>query len=323
MGEFELIKRFFTRSPPRRAALGMGDDCALLASSATPGAGLAISTDMLVSGRHFFADVDPRSLGHKALAVNLSDLAAMGAEPRAFTLALALPEIDAAWLSEFSEGLFALADAHDCELIGGDTTAGPLNICITVFGDCPLAGALRRDRAEPDDDIWVSGALGAAHFAVSERYAGRPLSAGHLAVRRAEWPVPRVALGQSLRHLARAAIDVSDGLLGDLGHICERSRLGAELMAEKIPVDPCLSGLPVPQQQRLALRGGDDYELVFTAARENRPAITALGERLDLRLSRIGTLTSGAGVVVLDQRGQVIHADIRSFDHFAQAARPA
>jgi thiamine-monophosphate kinase len=323
VGEFDLIKHFFLRAPPRRAVLGIGDDCALIDSAAPPGSGLAISTDMLVCGRHFFADVDPRSLGHKALAVNLSDLAAMGAVPRAFTLALALPNVDLAWLTEFSAGMFALADLHDCELIGGDTTRGPLNICITVFGDCPPAAALRRDSAEPDDDIWVSGELGAASFAVAERYAARPLGQLHPARRRAEWPVPQVALGQALRHLARAAIDISDGLLGDLGHICERSRLGAELLVDAVPIDASLSGLPVLQQQSLALRGGDDYELVFTAALENRLAIAALGDRMGLRLSRIGRMTSGAGVLVLDQRGQPIHADIRSFDHFAEAASPA
>ncbi len=333
MGEFELIKQFFVRGPPRRAALGIGDDCALLegasvsGSASGPGSslgsGIAISTDMLVSGRHFFPDVDPRSLGHKALAVNLSDLAAMGAEPRAFTLALALPDVDVVWLGKFSAGLHALADEHGCELIGGDTTRGPLCISITVLGDCPLASALRRDRAEPDDDIWVSGELGAANYAVTQRYAGQPLPIDHPAVRRAEWPTPRVALGISLRHLARAAIDISDGLYGDLGHLCERSRLGANIIADWLPVDVCLGDLPPLEQQRLALRGGDDYELVFTAACENRLAIVALAKRLGLRLTRIGNMKIGAGVAVLDHRGQPIHADIRSFEHFSQGASSA
>lgn len=327
MGEFDLIKQFFVRGPPRRAALGIGDDCALLEVASPAGSGtgsaLAVSTDMLVSGRHFFPDVDPRSLGHKALAVNLSDLAAMGAEPRAFTLALALPEINAAWLEAFSAGMFALADEHGCELIGGDTTRGPLCISITVLGNCPLAGALRRDRAEPEDDIWVSGELGAANYAVSQRYAGNALSADHPAVRRAEWPTPRVALGLSLRHLARAAIDVSDGLIGDLGHICDRSRLGAEIIAEWIPADHCLAHMKPMEQQAWALRGGDDYELVFTAPVENRSAILAIADRLGIRLTRIGRMKSGADVMILDHRGQAIHADIGSFDHFAEAADPA
>lgn len=320
MGEFKLIRRFFDRQPVRRAELGIGDDCALIPSPQGTREGLAISTDMLVAGRHFFVDVEPRSLGYKALAVNLSDLAAMGAAPRAFTLALALPQADEAWLQAFAGGLFELADRFGCELIGGDTTRGPLTICITVFGDCPMDSALRRDHAEPDDDIWVSGELGAASFAVNERYAGRPLPATHAAVRRAEWPTPRVELGLSLRHLARAAIDLSDGLAGDLAHICERSRLGAELWLDALPADAGLGHLPKAQQQALALAGGDDYELCFTAAAENRTAIEALAARHQVRLTRIGQMVSGERVKVMDSRGQVVHADIRSFDHFAPAA---
>lgn len=316
MGEFELIRRFFVREPVRRAELGIGDDCALLSASGSQGT-LAISTDMLVSGRHFFPDVDPRSLGHKALAVNLSDLAAMGAEPRAFTLALALAQVDDRWLTEFAAGLFELADRHQCELIGGDTTQGPLTICITVFGDCPAASALRRDHAEPEDDLWVSGELGAANFAVNERYAGRALAADHPAVRRAEWPTARVELGLALRHWARAAIDLSDGLLGDLGHLCERSRLGARVELAALPIDGCLRDLPSERREALALAGGDDYELLFTAAAENRPGIEAIGKRLGLRLSRIGNMTAGEGIRLIDQRGQPKHVELRSFDHFA------
>ena len=202
-------------------------------------------------------------------------------------------------------------------------TNSRLCMASSVLGDCPLAGALRRDRAEPEDDIWVSGELGAANYAVSQRYAGNALGANHPAVRRAEWPTPRVTLGLSLRHLARAAIDVSDGLIGDLGHICDRSRLGAEIIADWIPADPCLAHLRPMEQQELALRGGDDYELAFTAPGENRSAILAIAERLGVRLTRIGRMKSGADVLVLDHRGQAIHADIRSFDHFADAANPA
>lgn len=319
MGEFELIRRYFVREPARRAELGIGDDCALL-QQAGSSSSLAISTDMLVSGRHFFPDVDPRSLGHKCLAVNLSDLAAMGAEPRAFTLALALPEADESWLAAFSEGLFSLADRHGCELVGGDTTRGPLTISITVLGECPTASALRRDHAEPGDDIWVSGEIGAASYAVNERYAGRPLAADHPAVRRAEWPTPRVELGLALRHWARAAIDLSDGLHGDLGHICERSRLGASLELAALPVDACLRDLPIERQQAIALAGGDDYELVFTAAPENRPAIEGIGQRLGLRLTRIGNMTSGGNIRLVDHRGQTKHVELRSFDHFATSA---
>ena len=303
MGEFELIRRYFERGPARRAQLGIGDDCALLPSR-PDGNGraslLAISTDMLVAGRHFHDDVSPRALGHKSLAVNLSDLAAMGADPRAFTLGLALPAVDEAWLEGFTQGLFELADRHGCELIGGDTTRGPLTICITVFGDCPNGEALRRDRAEPGDDLWVSGELGAPAYAVRERSAGRRLPDEHPAVRRLQWPVPRLELGRELRHLARAAIDLSDGLIG--GRLVRAS--------------PDLRVPPEPVRQVLALGGGDDYELLFTAAEENRPAIEALGHRLDIPLSRIGRIVAGHGVTVLNGRGKPIHTDVRSFDHF-------
>ncbi|HYF60456.1 MAG TPA: thiamine-phosphate kinase, partial [Burkholderiaceae bacterium] len=238
-GEFELIRRFFERpAAAGRARLGIGDDCALL--DVPGGESLAVSTDMLVEGRHFFPDVDPEALGHKALAVNLSDLAAMGARPLGFTLALALPAADEAWLEAFSRGLFALADAQGCELVGGDTTRGPLALCVTVHGTVPPALALRRDGARAGDDLWVSGALGAAALAVERRLRGEPVPAGALA--RLDRPEPRVALGLGLRGLARAAIDLSDGLAGDLGHVLARSSeaagvpLGAALERDALPV---------------------------------------------------------------------------------------
>ncbi len=310
MGEFELIRRFFDRGPARRCALGIGDDCAVLHPPA-PGTTLAVSTDMLVSGRHFLPEVDPAALGHKALAVNLSDLAAMGARPLAFTLALALPQADEAWLQRFAAGLFALADRHDCELAGGDTTRGPLNVCVTVLGELPVGAALRRDRAEPGDDLWVSGELGGAALAVSQPDADAD------ARMRLDRPEPRVALGLALRHLARAAIDLSDGLIGDLGHVCERSRVGAEVLWPAVPLAPALSALPPGQQPGLALAGGDDYELLFTAAPENRSSIEALAAPLGLRLSRIGAIVAGAGVRVVDARGRPVPIDRRSHDHFA------
>ncbi len=230
MGEFDLIARYFTR-PVRRAALGVGDDCALLAPA--PGMQLAVSSDMLVEGRHFFAGVDPEALGHKALAVNLSDLAACGARPLAFTLALALPRIDEPWLQGFAQGLLQLADAHDCELVGGDTTAGPLNICVTIFGEVPAGQALLRSGARADDDIWVSGAPGEARLALDALRGQLQLPAATLARLRVrlECPTPRVALGQVLRGLASSAIDLSDGLLGDLGHVLKASGVGAEIDA--------------------------------------------------------------------------------------------
>lgn len=335
LGEFELIRQFFDRGPARRALLGIGDDAALLAP-VPAGSVMAVSTDMLIEGRHFFAGADPRRLGHKALAVNLSDLAAMGAQPRAFTLALALPAADEAWLAAFRQGLFALADRFDCELVGGDTTRGPLTLSISVFGEVPADAALRRDAAQPGDDVWVSGALGAAAWAVERRRqaagdagqsregAGSSGVAGSLgraaapdaADLRLDCPEPRVALGLALRHLARAAIDVSDGLLADLGHILERSRVGAELHWPDVPQAAELAPLPEPRRQRLALAGGDDYELLFTAAPENRIAIEALGRRLGLPLARIGAIVAGNGLAVLDARSRRLEIEHGGFDHF-------
>jgi len=316
LGEFELIARFFDRGPARDALLGIGDDCALLAP-VDPHNVLAVSTDLLVEGRHFFRDADPVDVGHKSLAVNLSDLAAMGARPRAFTLALALPDADEGWLEGFCRGLFAIADRHGCELVGGDTTRGPLTVCITVFGEVPPEAALRRDAAQPDDDLWVSGALGAAALAVHDRGAGHTRAPGDRARERLDRPEPRVALGLSLRHVARAAIDLSDGLVGDLGHILDRSRAGAELDWPAVPVDPCLDGLPDALRRRLALAGGDDYELLFSAAAENRSAIEAIGRRLDLPLSRIGRIVAGEALRLRDARGRPLPFDGHGFDHFA------
>lgn len=224
MGEFDLIARYFTR-PARKAVLGVGDDCALLAPA--PGMQLAVSSDMLVEGRHFFPGVDPEALGHKALAVNLSDLAACGARPLAFTLALALPRVDEPWLAAFARGLLRLADEHGCELVGGDTTQGPLNICITIFGEVPPGQALLRSGAQPGDDLYVSGTLGDARLALEALLGHVQFPAETLARARLERPTPRVALGQALRGVASSALDVSDGLLGDLGHILRASGVGA------------------------------------------------------------------------------------------------
>jgi thiamine-monophosphate kinase len=328
LGEFELIRRFFVREGvAARSLLGIGDDCALLATDGAEA--IAVSTDMLVEGRHFFADVDPVALGHKTLAVNLSDLAAMGARPDAFTLAIALPQADAGWLQGFAQGLFALADAHGCELVGGDTTRGPLNLCVTVFGRVPPAEALRRDRARGGDDVWVSGALGAAGWAVDTRLrAGRwptdeaTRSALAGARERLERPHPRVALGMALRGVAHAAIDLSDGLLGDLGHVLERSgaaaghRLGARLRADAIPVDPALDALPAERRLALALTGGDDYELLFTAPADRREAIGRIAAGTGLTLSRIGVIDDSPGVRLVDASGHPVSVHDRSFDHF-------
>jgi thiamine-monophosphate kinase len=326
-GEFELIARFFAREGrPGRALLGIGDDCALLAPD--PEGAIAVSTDMLVEGRHFFSDVDPAALGHKALAVNLSDLAAMGARPTGFTLALALPAVDERWLAAFAGGMFALADAHGCELVGGDTTRGPLNVCITVFGAVPPETALRRDRARPGDDVWVSGELGAAAWAVARRLStdgAGPEGAAEtprVARERLDRPEPRVALGLALRGVADAAIDLSDGLAGDIGHVLGRSAsahgaaLGATLTWPAVPVHPVLAGLADARRVALALSGGDDYELLFTGHPDRRADIAAIGRTLGLKLSRIGRIDAEPGLRLLAADGRPMRIHARGFDHF-------
>ena len=327
MGEFELIARYFKR-PPQRAQVGVGDDCAVWMP--TPGQALAISSDMLVEGRHFLSTVDPAALGHKALAVNLSDLAACGATPCAFTLGLSLPQIDDAWLSGFAQGLWALADAHGCELIGGDTTRGPLTIAITVWGELPPGQALLRSAAQVGDDIYISGVVGQARMAL-EVFRGQlrlPSDAIERARTRMERPTPRVALGQALRGVAHAAIDLSDGLLGDLGHILKASGVGADIDTRWLvqandgdtawPAHcPDLAALPWAQTLACGLTGGDDYELLFTAAPEHREAVLAAAQASATPVSRVGRVTP-SGLRVLDPQGQAIDVSgLASFDHFA------
>ncbi len=323
MIEFELIARYFDR-PARRARLGIGDDCALLAPRA--GYELAVSTDMLVADRHFFSDVDPAALGWKSLAVNLSDLAAMGAQPLAFTLALALPNADEEWLSRFASGLFECAERFDCELIGGDTTRGPLNICIAIFGEVPESRALRRNGARAGDDVWASGALGDAALAVARTRAARVDGANILAIddgpRHAlERPTPGIALGLALRGIATSAIDVSDGLAQDLGHVLAASKIGATLIADRVPVSETLAREGDDVRYRCALAGGDDYQLCFTAPQSRRDAVEEAGRKSATRVTRIGAIDAGVGLRFVDARG----ADFRfpdglvlqGFDHFA------
>ena len=323
MGEFDLIARYFTR-PIRHAALGVGDDCALLAPR--PGMQLAISSDMLVEGRHFFADVDPEALGHKALAVNLSDLAACGARPLAFTLALALPRVDEAWLAGFSKGLLALADAHGCELVGGDTTQGPLNICITVFGEVPAGQALLRSGARAGDDIYVSGTLGDARLAL-EALLGHIHLPGELlaqARQRLERPTPRVALGLALRGIASSAMDVSDGLLGDLGHILRASGVGADidtdetskLIAARALFTSATARFDMELLRQCTLAGGDDYELAFTAPPALREAVAGAAATAATPVARIGRISAEPGLRLADAQGRPLAGRYASFDHF-------
>lgn len=330
MGEFDLIRRYFA-SPKANGttnasvAVGIGDDCAVL--NPTPGMQLCISSDMLVEGRHFLSTVDPVRLGHKALAVNLSDLAACGARPLGFTLALSMPAADEAWLAGFSQGLLALAHAHACPLVGGDTTRGPLNICITVFGEVPPGQALLRSGARAGDELWVSGSLGAARLAL-EAFRGTlsmPQDLFEQARLRMEQPTPRVALGLALRGLASSAIDISDGLLGDLGHVLGASQAGLSIDTVKAaqllnadcrvirhhnasaPVDPL----------DFVLAGGDDYELAFTAAPACHAAVLAAAQSARTPVHCIGRIDSQPGVRLLDAQGQALTRQWTGFDHFA------
>lgn len=315
LGEFDLIAKFFTRAV-KRAALGVGDDCALFAPS--PGTQLAVSSDMLVEGRHFLPTVAPQRLGHKALAVNLSDLAACGAKPVAFTLALALPRVDEHLLDGFARGLLALADAHDCELIGGDTTQGPFNICITVFGEVPHGQALLRSGAQAGDDLYVSGTLGDARLAL-EAFRGTVAldGAGFEQVRIAmEQPQPRVVLGMALRGVATSAIDVSDGLLGDLAHVLHRSGVGAEVWADALPRSEVLRALPFALQRECTLAGGDDYELVFTAPPQAAPQVLAAARAAQVQVTPIGRITGAPGLHLFDREHRALANTFGSFDHF-------
>jgi thiamine-monophosphate kinase len=314
--EFELIRRFFAR-PARSAALGVGDDCALVAPE--PGNVLAVTTDMLLAGRHFFPDADPGKLGHKALAVNLSDLAAMGARPCWALLAIALPEADDAWLAAFARGFFALADRHGVELVGGDTNRGPLAIAITAIGQVPQAQALRRDGARAGDDVWLSGATGEAALALAHLRGRARVEPRALedCLARLHTPEPRVALGERLRGIASAAIDVSDGLLADLGHIAESSAVGAEVSLELVPRAAALAACRDETLARACLlAGGDDYELAFTAPAGRGAELEALARELGLRLARIGRIVAGnAGVRLLDAAGAIVPAPA-GWDHF-------
>ena len=318
LSEFELIRKYFERAPrvarlgdnaSRSVALGIGDDAALLRPSA--GMELAVSTDLLLEGRHFRAGADARKLGHKSLAVNLSDMAAMGAAPRWVTLALALPAADEAWLEAFASGFFALAARFEVELIGGDTTRGPLCICITVLGEVPRGLALYRAGASPGDDIWVSGELGGAALGLAQ-----PGNAA--AARRLEEPEPRVELGERLRGVASAAIDLSDGFAQDLGHILERSGVGAVVHYDLLPKSTAFKGLEEQAlESRCVLSGGDDYELLFTARQERHAELDALARELGLALTRVGSIQKGEPTLLVLDRHQAPMAPARGFDHFA------
>jgi thiamine-monophosphate kinase len=321
LSEFDLIRRYFTHAPTH-TALAVGDDAALV--RVPSGMDVAMSVDMLVSGRHFDPDADPFWLGHKALAVNLSDMAAMGAKPCWATLALALPRVDQRWLSGFSRGFMRLARAHGVDLAGGDTTRGPLTISVHVTGVVPAGRALRRDGARPGDDVWVSGALGEAALALAVRGGSVEVSARERArlERRLNAPEPRVGLGIALRGIARSAIDISDGLIADLGHICERSHVAAILERDRLPAGPALRARrEMEPVMRALLGGGDDYELCFTAAPARRDAVERAGREAGVALTCIGRIVHAEPrrphVEVVDGAGAPLKVPLEGYDHFA------
>jgi thiamine-monophosphate kinase len=274
---------------------------------------------MLVSGTHFFPDADPYFLGYKALAVNLSDMAAMAAQPRWATLAVSLPEVDEAWLEKFSAGWFALADEHRVELIGGDTTRGPLNLCVTIMGEVPHGAALRRSGAQIGDDVWVSGVLGDAALALAHmqghvQLAVEDFAACSLALHR---PMPRVALGLALRDIAHSAIDISDGLLADLGHILECSNVGAEIAFATLPISCAMQPyFEQPLGKHCVLAGGDDYELCFTVAVAHRSEVEKIAVNLGLLLTRIGSITAEKKCAVHAADGSIVNIEESGYDHF-------
>jgi thiamine-monophosphate kinase len=316
-GEFDLIRRFFLEPSAKRAGtvLGIGDDCALL--DCPPGMELAVTVDTLVSGIHFLPDVDPEKLGHKALAVNLSDLAAMGAKPAWCTLALTLPNVDEAWLSAFSRGFFSLANRFGIALVGGDTTRGPLSITIQAMGLVPVGQALRRSGARPGDLIYVSGPLGGAGLGLKMRQ-GLTTDFDAAAIDALECPEPRVALGERLRGLASACIDISDGLAADLGHLLAASQVGATLDVEHIPlIESVRQFVRDNQHGDLPLTAGDDYELCFTVPTDRQAKVDSLLERLELPGQCVGAIETTPGLRI-QRHGQPIALNFSGYDHFSQ-----
>jgi len=326
-GEFDLIERFFKQRsinhPHSAIALGIGDDCALINPSNHQH--IAISTDMLIEGRHFLVGTDPYLLGRKCLAVNLSDLAAMGASPVGFTLAIAMPEVKIDWLESFSNGLWDIANEHDCQLIGGDTTAGPLTISITIFGHIPKDQSLSRNKAQVGDDIWVSHQVGDARLSLGALRQEWALSAEEFSAvsQRMNNPTPRIELGKRLIGLAHAAIDISDGLLGDLNHILHQSSVGADILIDQVPGSKTLNTKSIELQRLCKLTGGDDYELCFTAPKYKSSQLTELSSSLGLALTKIGSITEQSKRLIrlIDNNGQELSSSLseqylKSFDHF-------
>lgn len=315
--EFELIRQHFTH-PTRHTVLGVGDDAALIEVS--EGMQLAVSADMLVAGTHFLADADPFQLGWKSMAVNLSDMAAMGALPKWATLSIALPTADEPWLTAFAKGLLACANRYQVDLIGGDTTRGPLAISLQIIGEVKPGRALKRAAAQVGDEIWVSGTLGGAAMALAALQGCYALSQDELDVclPALHLPQPRVQLGLVLSPLAHSAIDISDGLLADVGHLLEASGTGAEIRLRDIPCNQVVnSRLQESQVQQMVLAGGDDYELCFTAPASNHSEIAKMSSIFCLPLTCIGIITSEPGLRVFGLDNAVMHTEQTGYDHFA------
>lgn len=316
--EFDLIQQFFSRATTQ-TDLGVGDDSALI--SITHGMQLAISTDMLVAGTHFFADCDAFQLGWKSLAVNVSDMAAMGAQPKWATLAIALPDVNPAWLDQFSGGFFSCANQFSVDLIGGDTTRGPLTISIQIMGEVPIGKAIKRSGAQLHDDIWVSGQLGSAALGLAylqKNHLNRSLNADDIAncLQALNAPTPRIALGLSLRGIATSNIDISDGLLADLGHILRASNFGATLNLEAIPcIEVLKTSIQNPITQNYVLAAGDDYELCFTAPKSARNIIESIAQQINCPVSLVGEIHTGNDLKVMYQNQQ-LNISKKGFDHF-------
>ena len=316
--EFKLIQQFFTK-PNQHTDLSIGDDAALFQVQA--GHQLAVSTDMMVAGTHFYPDVNPQTLGWKSLAVNLSDMAAMGASAKWATLAIALPEIQADWLEKFAHSLFACANQFGVDIIGGDTTKGPLSISITIMGETPTGQALSRSGAKADEDIWVSGQLGNAALGLQQLQGKQSLAQPYCdqALAALHKPQPRCALGLALRGIATSCIDLSDGLLADLGHILKASKIGAQLSLDQCPVHPMVaSQLSDPTIQTAVIAGGEDYELCFTAPERHRQAITQISQQLGLAITRVGITQRDPTLSVLYD-DKPMNVETKGYDHFAQS----
>ena len=311
--EFDLIDRIRARVHERvDVVLGIGDDAALL--QVPPGMQLVMTADTLNAGVHFPEATAPADIGWKSLAVNLSDLAAMGATPAWCTLSLSLPEADASWVDAFLDGFLELADQHAIALVGGDTTRGPLSISVTAMGLLETGSALRRDGARVGDDAWVTGTLGDAAAALEALLAGREPSA--FLRKRLDRPTPRIAAGRRLSGLAHSCIDLSDGLFADLGHVCKRSGIGAEIDLASLPVSDALAALEPAQRWRWQTSGGDDYELCFTASPRNRESIVQALDFADVSATRIGRIVAGQGVKAFDAEGGEWKPVQSGYEHF-------